>query len=147
MIRLASAQLCYFLATKHTNPKDLICFSNISDETHSREGPFPYTEFGTEKNWNPSDCLGMHSIFSNITNGSQTMTKRTPRIGDIAVISDGNNQTYGIVANHKKSYRDDNYNIIRNSDHPLKFLQVGDIYFAMRNRNILKWIRYGKIVK
>ena len=74
------------------------------------------------------------------------MKKRNIRIGDIAVISDGEWQTYGIITNSKKSYRDYNYDIISQPNKSLSFLQVGDAYFATQSYKIIDWVRYGGII-
>ena len=146
MIKLCCAKLCYFFAVEYDNPSNVSCFSNISDVTHSRSGPYPYSEFGTERFWNPAHKQEMHNIFSSITEGFCNMKKRNIRIGDIAVISDGEWQTYGIITNSKKSYRDYNYDIISQPNKSLSFLQVGDAYFATQSYKIIDWVRYGGII-
>tara|TARA_B100000579_G_scaffold437938_1_gene470091 strand:+ start:13269 stop:13721 length:453 start_codon:yes stop_codon:yes gene_type:complete len=143
MTRVLVTRLCYFLAQKEDAPNKISSFTKVSELTHTRFGPFPYSEFGTEKTWNPANKESMLCLFNNITNGVCLMENRQRQFGDIAVISDGEWRTYGVITDHKKGGSDEPYDIIREPGKRFGFLKVGDGFFMLHNPKIVNWVKCG----
>ena len=146
MTRVLVTRLCYLLVRKADVSVEASCFSKMSELTHDRFGPFPYSEFGSDKTWNPANKHTMIELFDNITNGVCLMLKRKKAYGDVAVISDGEWQTYGIVTDRKKGGKDDDYELIKKPKESFGFLKVGDGYFMLHNPKIIQWVKHGDAV-